>query len=147
VTAPQIIQEIETAGGILALKGDRIAYDMPKSARGLVDVLRLHREEVLQVLRERHDAAKHQVSRWMAARCAAPKNPARVWASEESLYRDYGEWCEQSGQTIIPREQFAATLTETFGREQDGWQGLCLAVDWAASNGLGCRSLATERIQ
>jgi hypothetical protein len=93
-----------------------------------------------------------QVSRWMAMRCAVPKNPARVWASEKSLYRDYGEWCEQAGQTIIPPEQFAATLTETFAREQDGWQGLCLAVDWAATKGLAGKPfypqpLATERIQ
>ena len=53
MTAPEIIQEIEAAGGVLTLNGDRIRYDVPKGARALVDVLREHRGEVLLVLRQR----------------------------------------------------------------------------------------------
>ena len=37
MTAPQLIQQIEALGGTLALKGDRIAYDIPKVASGLVE--------------------------------------------------------------------------------------------------------------
>ena len=53
MTAPQIVQEIEAAGGVLTLNGDRILYDVPKRARSLVDVLREHHDEVFRVLRER----------------------------------------------------------------------------------------------
>jgi hypothetical protein len=53
VTAPQIIQEVEAAGGVLKLDGDRIRYDLPRKASALVEILRQHRNEVLQVLRER----------------------------------------------------------------------------------------------
>jgi hypothetical protein len=51
MTAPQLIQEIEAAGGVLALKGDKITYDVPKAARVLVDVLREHRDEVVHPAR------------------------------------------------------------------------------------------------
>jgi hypothetical protein len=149
VTAPQIIQEIEAAGGALALKGDRIAYDVPKAARGLVDVLRLHRDEVLQVLRERQDAAKHQISRWMAYRCALSKNPARLWGSQRSLYRDYVQWAQQGRQEPCSLEVFAAIMDEFFLREEDGWRGLCLMADYRASQGsrLINLRLATEVLQ
>lgn len=52
MTAPQIIEQIEAAGGILTLNGDRIRYELPEEAASLVDVLREHREEVLRFLRQ-----------------------------------------------------------------------------------------------
>ena len=53
MTTPQIIQQIEAAGGVLTLNGDRIQYDLPKDARALVGTLRVHREEVLRFLQKR----------------------------------------------------------------------------------------------
>jgi hypothetical protein len=152
MTAPQIIQEIEAAGGFLALKGDRIVYDVPRAARALLDVVRERREEVLQTLRGRQDEAKQQISRWMATRCAVPRNPTKVWGSEKSLYRNYLGWCELYQRTPCCRELFGAFLDETFQREMDGWQGLCLTSDRAASKGFGGKlvypaSLATEVFQ
>jgi hypothetical protein len=90
-----------------------------------------------------------QVGRWLAARCTRSR---RGWGAEKFLYRDFRDWCQQSGQTAIPREHFAGILNESFERDMDGWQGLCLAVDFAASNGFGSKPisslrLATERIQ
>jgi hypothetical protein len=142
MTAPQVIQEIEAAGGVLALKGDKITYDIPKAARPLVDVLRQHRDEVLQTLRGRQDEAKRRISRWMAARCACPQNRRKVWGSEKSLYRNYLAWCQQCQQAPCSHEQFTAILDESFHRHLDGWQGLCLAVGWAAaSKGLGSKPM------
>jgi hypothetical protein len=57
VTAPQIIQQIEAAGGVLTLNGDHIRYDVPKEARALVDILREHREEVVRLLQQREQPA------------------------------------------------------------------------------------------
>ena len=90
-----------------------------------------------------------QVSGWIGARCT---RTLRAWAAEKFLYRDYLGWCQQSSQPAISAEHFAAILDTSFGREMDGWQGLCLAVDWAATKGLGSKPfyplpLATERIQ
>jgi hypothetical protein len=53
VTAPQIIQQIEAAGGVLTLKGDRVRYDVPKDVAPLVEMLRQQRAEVFRVLQER----------------------------------------------------------------------------------------------
>ena len=75
-----------------------------------------------------------QVSRWMAARCV---RSSRAWGAEKFLYRDYLGWCQQSSQPAISQEQFVAILDETFQRDGNGWQGLCLATDWGASEGSG----------
>lgn len=151
MTAPQVIQQIEALGGTLALKGDRIAYDIPKAARVLVDVLREHRDEVVEVLRGRQESAKQRLSRWMAAHCALTRNPAKVWGSAEALYRDYAAWCEQCGEVRCSRDLFNIILDESFQRQGRGWQGLCLAVDLMAKRGLGSKPmhppLATEVLQ
>ena len=93
-----------------------------------------------------------QVSRWMAVGCAAPKNPAKVWGSGKSLYRDYTEWCQQANQTAISTRTVRCRLGYVIQRDPDGWQGLCLLADWAASKELGSKSfyplpLDTEKIQ
>ncbi len=151
MTAPKVIQQIEALGGTLALKGDHIAYDLPKAACGLVDVLREHRDEVVQVLRGRQESAKRRLSRWMAAHCALTRNSARVWGSEEFLYRDYAAWCEQYGELRCSRDLFNIILDESFQREGSGWQGLCLSVDLMPKRRLGskpvCSPLATEVLQ
>jgi hypothetical protein len=53
MTAPELIQTIEAAGGVLTLKGDRIRYELPEDAAPMVERLRQYRDEVLDVLRER----------------------------------------------------------------------------------------------
>lgn len=133
MNALEIIQQIEAAGGLLILKGDRIRYELPEQAAPLVDVLRQHRDELLQTLRGRQEAAKLQISRWMAARCTAPKNPAKVWGSENSLYREYLGWCQNCDEGPCSRILFATILGQSFHSEADGWQGLCVAQDFAAS--------------
>lgn len=90
-----------------------------------------------------------QVSRWLGARCT---RSGRAWGAEEFLYRDYQGWCRGQNQTPASPKQVAVILDESFQRDGNGWQGLCLAVDFAASKprGGGPRDplrLATETTQ
>ena len=85
-------------------------------------------------------AAEVQVAGWIVARCTRPNDPRKVWGSEKSLYRDYVARCEQGGQIVCSRELFCSILDLLFQRAMDGWQGLCLAVDWAANKGCGVKS-------
>jgi hypothetical protein len=78
--------------------------------------------------------ARIQVSRWLGARCARSRH---VWGSEKSLYHDYREWCQRRNQLPWSSTLFCSVLNESFDRELDGWQGLSLAADFAASRGIG----------
>lgn len=64
MTAPELIQRIEAAGGVLTLNGDRIRYELPEDHASMVEVLRQHRAEVIQVLRDRERAVADQAKRW-----------------------------------------------------------------------------------
>jgi len=77
----------------------------------------------------------------------AARDQRRAWGAEEFLYR-LG-WCRGQNQTPGSPKQVAAILDESFQREGNGWQGLCLAADFAANKRLGSRPthplrLATE---
>jgi hypothetical protein len=90
-----------------------------------------------------------QVSRWIDARCT---RSLRAWAAEKFLYRDYLGWCQRSSHPAISLERFGAVLDTSFEAGMDGWQGLCLAADWAPSKGLGSKrfsplTLTAEKIQ
>jgi hypothetical protein len=128
VTAARIILEIEAAGGVLALNGDRIHYDVPKAIRALLDAVRVHRGEVLQVLRLRQETAKQHVSRWMEMRCTQSH---LAWGAEKFLYQDFAAWCQQHNAAPNSRGLFCAILNESFDRDENGWRGLCLAVDFS----------------
>ena len=53
MTVPELLSNIEAAGGALVLAGDRIRCRLPEDAAPLLRELRAHRDEVLRVLRER----------------------------------------------------------------------------------------------
>jgi hypothetical protein len=53
MTAIELVEEIEGLGGMIKLDGDRIRYGLPEEAAPLVEVLRVHREEVVNLLRDR----------------------------------------------------------------------------------------------
>ena len=80
------------------------------------------------------DLVKVQVSRWLGARYT---RSGRAWGAEEFLYRDYLGWCRGHNQTPGSPKQVAAFLDESFQRGGNGWRGLCLAVDFAASKPWG----------
>ena len=51
--AQEIIHEVEAAGGLLFLDGERICYELPPTAATLIPDLRAHRQEIVDVLRSR----------------------------------------------------------------------------------------------
>ena len=53
MTAPELVQRIEAAGGVLTLTGDRIHYEAPEDAAPMIEALRRYRDEVFGMLRER----------------------------------------------------------------------------------------------
>jgi hypothetical protein len=90
------------------------------------------------------ETVKTQVLRWVGARCAWSQG---VWGSENSLYQDYREWCQDCSQPPFPLELFSAVLDELFQSEMEGWQGVCLAVDFAAGMLTHAEPSATAKIQ
>jgi hypothetical protein len=58
VTALEVVQAIENAGGALKLAGDRVRYQLPEGAAPLVEALRTCRAEVIRVLQQREWAAQ-----------------------------------------------------------------------------------------
>jgi hypothetical protein len=76
------------------------------------------------------NAAASQIFRWVEARCARRDG---VWGAEKFLWRDYEAWSQQSKQSTCPRELFRETLDQCFDRRADGWPGIALAIDVAAS--------------
>ena len=54
-SAVELIEQIEANGGALALRGDRIAYEVPEEMAPLLEQLRPYRDEVLEILRERQE--------------------------------------------------------------------------------------------
>ncbi len=98
MTAPELIHRIESAGGVLTLRGDRIRYELPEDAASMVDVLRQHRTEVVRVLRERERQEASQATRW------SPVDVPQV--SEKSspdLYAVALEKTIQSGPVPMPK--------------------------------------------
>ena len=51
MTAEELIREVVAVGGKLVLRGDRIAYELPKDATSILAELKVHRDEVVEVLR------------------------------------------------------------------------------------------------
>jgi len=76
------------------------------------------------------ETAKMQMSRWLDTRCTLSH---RAWGAEKFLYRDHVAWCHQHWQIPGSRELFCTILSESFHRDAEGWQGLCVAADWPLS--------------
>src|SRR5271157_5774627 len=53
MSALEVVEAVLAAGGALALDGDRIRYKIPKQAAPLVDELRRHKPDVVNLLRQR----------------------------------------------------------------------------------------------
>ncbi len=63
MTAKQVIEQIEAAGGTLTIHGERIRCRAPREAAHLVEELRAHRDEVRRLMEERHRPAGRGTSR------------------------------------------------------------------------------------
>jgi hypothetical protein len=62
MTAEELIETVEQAGGRFELSGDKVRYQMPSATAHLVEVLRLQREEVRAILRQRHQETQRPPS-------------------------------------------------------------------------------------
>ncbi len=51
--AEQVIERIEVAGGVLAVRGDRIRCRLPEDVAHLLDDLKTHKSEVIACLKQR----------------------------------------------------------------------------------------------
>jgi hypothetical protein len=58
MTGPELVQAVETAGGVLMLRGSRIQYQLPKSAAVLLEQLRQHRKEILRILQGKEEGLR-----------------------------------------------------------------------------------------
>ena len=54
-TAENVIERIEGAGGMLVLNGDRIRCRVPEDVAHLVEDLRVHKDEILVLLKRREE--------------------------------------------------------------------------------------------
>ncbi|MGH9531853.1 MAG: hypothetical protein ACRD2Q_05625 [Terriglobales bacterium] len=63
MTARQVIEQIEAAGGKLTVHGERIRCRAPREAADLIEELRAHRDEVRRLLEERQQPAGPGTSR------------------------------------------------------------------------------------
>lgn len=53
--AESVVERVESLGGVLAVRGERIRVRLPEDATYLIEELREHKEEVLSLLRRRED--------------------------------------------------------------------------------------------
>lgn len=105
VTAAQLVYLIESLGGTVALSSDnqRVRCRLPRSAENLVDEVRLHRNEILELLRENSDqtsvCASNErrpqladlVSEWLKRQCVTGPQFA---SNPKILHREFSRWAE-----------------------------------------------------
>ncbi len=63
MTAKQVIEQIEAAGGTLTINGERIRCRAPREAAHLVEELRAHRDDVRRLLEERQKLTDQETNR------------------------------------------------------------------------------------
>jgi hypothetical protein len=85
MSAVEIVQEVLAAGGVLLLKGDRIHYQIPEQAAPLLNELRHHKADVLNLLRQReHRECLSRLMPFVEKRVWSPAGPGKLL-----LVRDY----------------------------------------------------------
>src|SRR5439155_3829821 len=79
MSAVEVVEAILAAGGVLALNGNRIHYQIPAQAAALLDELRCHRADVLHLLRQRKQrkAFAHLLP-FLGKRVWSPAGPGKL---------------------------------------------------------------------
>jgi hypothetical protein len=125
--AAQIVAEIEAQGGRLAVEDDRLVIDPSQVALPFVDELRLHKQEIILLLREREasdfdplDRFREGFAAWIAARvwvdtkriASHDLNP-RWFTGIGSLYKDCCAWMVEHAPVVPPNaSEFELLLRE-----------------------------------
>jgi Zn ribbon nucleic-acid-binding protein len=53
VTVAELVETVKKSGGVLALDGEQIKFQLPPNATHLLDLLREHKQELITILRAR----------------------------------------------------------------------------------------------
>jgi hypothetical protein len=77
-----LLCKIEASGGTVAINGKRLTYDLPTMAAQLLEELRLHRADIVKILRTRGP---------LPSRCSVHKRFAQSWWWRPATEYD-GDW-------------------------------------------------------
>jgi hypothetical protein len=124
MTCWELLKKVQDVGGVLALDGNLVFYDLPEDAVQLVDELHSHRDELRRILHQRIAAS---VKRWLAKHCVTDPSDC---TPQKFLYRGFvdstGLGCSESS--------FIEEIRQNgFEADADGWiTGLVLREDFLA---------------
>lgn len=110
MNALELMQAVETAGGVLTLSGDRLRYGLPEEATALVDCLREHRDEIVRLLREQEEI---------------PRMPNGV---------QLVSWCPKEAPIVITRWSVVADLHRFVRSTLQELEAALAGNNWLASN-------------
>ena len=125
----ELVQAFESARGVLTVDGGDVRFFCPKSAAPFVELIRHHREGVLEILQVR---AMESVLRWIQQRCVCAR---RVRANPRILHREYS-FTKCAKRFALSYENFLETLLDDLHLhvdEQGMVLGLCLSEDFLAA--------------
>lgn len=122
--AAEILDVVSDAGGLIWLEGDKLRARLPETLRPLVETLREHKFEIIELLAQHsvplpteplYDPAEWRTAfaRWMASDCIVHW---RLHGSVGGLHVAFSEW--EVGQDEVPCSR---AVFEWLLREQ-GWE-------------------------
>ena len=82
MSAVEIVEKVLAAGGVLEIKGRRIHYQIPEQAAPLLDELRRHKSDVLNLLRRRSFA---HLLPFLGKRVWSPDGPGKLLVVDDHV--------------------------------------------------------------
>ena len=147
--ALELIRAVEANGGQLRVDGEYLVIAPKDAAEPLIDELRQHKSEIIDLLQKRPDAAESPQDDgwgiWLLERCVFRD---RWWGGTGALHLDLARWCMAHKRPIpASRRAFVAALqTEGFQVTSDGLvYGLILKSDLEAHERFHLVSIPFER--
>jgi hypothetical protein len=134
--ALDLIRTVEANGGRLRVDGEYLVIAPKDAAEPLIDQLRQHKSEIIDLLQKRPDATESAQDDgwgiWLLERCVFVD---RWWGGTGALHLDFASWCIAHSRPIpASRRAFVAVLqSEGFQVTSDGLvYGLILKADLEA---------------
>jgi hypothetical protein len=134
--ALELIRTVEANGGQLRVDGQYLVIAPRDAGEPLIDELRQHKSEIIDLLQKRPDAAESLRDDgwgiWLLERCVFRDS---WWGGTGALHLDFASWCIARMQPVpASRRAFVAALqSEGFQVTSDGLvYGLILKADLEA---------------
>jgi hypothetical protein len=135
--ALELIRKVEANGGQLRVDGEYLVIAPKRAGEPLVDELRQHKSEIIELLHKRPDTSVGSPQddgwgTWLLERCVFRD---RWWGGTGALHLDLARWCIAHGRPVpTSRRAFEAVLqSEGFQVTSDGLvYGLILEADLEA---------------